>query len=57
MCVTCIAHGLMRIAELAQTENEVADKFVISVKKLFSWGTRRKRRSYLLTVTPMTGHN
>ena len=47
----------MKVAELAQTENKVADIFVISVKILFSRGTRRMRRSYWLVVTPTTGHN
>ena len=47
----------MRVAELAQTKNKVADKFVISVKIFFSRIIRRMRRSYWLVVTPTTVHN
>ena len=48
--VTCVVHGINRVAELIGTKNSHADRFIIKAKGLFTRCVRRKRIFQNLTA-------
>lgn len=40
--ITCLAHGIMRVAELVRANHKLVDEFVLNMKKIFVKCSRRK---------------
>ena len=51
--VTCVVHGINRVAESIRTKNSHADRFIIKTKSLFTQCVRRKRIFRNLTALPL----